>query len=213
MALAGMLLCRFEPVRRRTAALRRLATKDPQPAKATLALVGGHAHRRARGATRATCAHPDRRQSHRRCRHEGHAHGPARDGVVDAGGMTVMPGLIDAHVHMDTIGHTDYRVLHQTYRNRIQDIYAIPSRNMLFSGVITALDLLAESPKTMVAYKKKLERGAETGVRPKSRSASSRTTSDSYIPTWHRGYQTINASTRLSETARAAAKMPHRGWS
>ena len=31
--------------------------------------------------------------------------------VLDAAGMTVMPGLIDVHVHMDTIGHTDYQVL------------------------------------------------------------------------------------------------------
>jgi adenine deaminase len=40
---------------------------------------------------------------------------PAGARVIDAGGMTVMPGLIDAHVHMDIIGHTNYAYWHQTF--------------------------------------------------------------------------------------------------
>ena len=85
--------------------------QDPQPAKATLAIVGGmlidghegppipHAlilidgNRIVAVGTRDTLKVPPGTK------------------VLDAAGMTVMPGLIDVHVHMDTIGHTDYQYL------------------------------------------------------------------------------------------------------
>src|SRR5688572_797060 len=35
--------------------------------------------------------------------------------VIDAAGYTVMPGLIDSHVHIDTLGMADYYRYHQTY--------------------------------------------------------------------------------------------------
>jgi imidazolonepropionase-like amidohydrolase len=33
---------------------------------------------------------------------------PANAVIIDAGGRTVMPGLIDAHMHIDLIGHGSY---------------------------------------------------------------------------------------------------------
>ena len=38
--------------------------------------------------------------------------------IIDTGGRTVMPGLIDAHMHIDLIGHGEY-----------EDYYAFLGRN------------------------------------------------------------------------------------
>ena len=82
---------------------------DPQPAKATLAIVGGML----------IDGHEGKPVPHSIVLIDGNrivAVGttdtlkvPSGTKVIDAGGMTVMPGLIDAHVHMDTVGHTDYQ--------------------------------------------------------------------------------------------------------
>src|SRR5436309_8418941 len=140
--------------------------QDAQPAKATLAIVGGmlidghegppvpHAliliddNRIVAVGTRDTLKVPPGTK------------------VLDAAGMTVMPGLIDVHVHMDTIGHTDYQYWHQTYRSRIQDIYEIAARQLLLYGVTTALDLGGYAPDLRI-FKQKLEGGQVMGPRVK----------------------------------------------
>ena len=87
---------------------------DAQPSKATLAIVGGYLI-------------------------DGHEGPPVRNSVVlvdgakivavgtidslkvppgakviDAAGYTVMPGLIDSHVHIDTLGMADYYAITKT---------------------------------------------------------------------------------------------------
>jgi imidazolonepropionase-like amidohydrolase len=122
--------------------------------------------------------------------------------VLDASGMTVMPGLIDTHVHLDTIGHTDYQYWHRTYRSRIQDIYQVSATGMLQFGVTTALDLGAYA-EDAAAFKKKVDSGQVASPRLKITGGFITNLSDDYIKTWHRGYQTANA--RTAEEARAAA--------
>jgi imidazolonepropionase-like amidohydrolase len=199
--LAGVLLA---PARMTAQQQRRYGggERDPQPAKATLAIVGGmlidgtagipvpHSLILIDGNKIVAVGTKDTLKV------------PPGAKIIDAGGMTVMPGLIDAHVHMDTIGHTDYQYWHQTYRGRIQDIYAISSKHMLFSGVTTALDL-GGKVEDLAAYKKKLQSGAEVGVRLKSSMGFITDLSESYVATWHRGYQTINVHN--PEDARGAA--------
>jgi len=176
--------------------------QDPQPAKATLAIAGGmlidghegppvpHAmilvdgNRIVAVGTRETLKVP------------------AGAKVLDASGMTVMPGLIDAHVHMDTIGHTDYQYWHQTYKSRIQDIYEIAARQLLTYGVTTALDLGGYAPDLGI-LKKKLESGQLVGPRVKFAMGFISNYSDEFVKTWHRGYQSENVHT--VEAARAAA--------
>ena len=84
--------------------------RDAQPAKVTLAIVGGmlidghegppihHAVILIDGNAIVAVGNRDTLKV------------PPGVKILDASGMTVMPGLIDAHVHMDTIGHTDYQV-------------------------------------------------------------------------------------------------------
>jgi imidazolonepropionase-like amidohydrolase len=168
--------------------------RDPQPPRVTLAVVGGML----------IDGHEGRPVAHSVILVDGNrivAVGtadtlkvPPGVKVVDAAGMTVMPGLIDAHVHMDTIGHTDYQYWHQTYRSRIQDIYAISARAMLLYGVTSALDL-GGFAEDIAAFKKKVDAGQVLSPRLKIVGGFITNLSDEYIKGWHRGYQTANART------------------
>ena len=67
---------------------------------------------------------------------------PAGVRVVDADGRTVMPGLIDLHVHFDIIGHGDYDHWFGTYEDRMRsDIIPAAAKIMLHAGVTSVRDL------------------------------------------------------------------------
>ncbi|OFW17701.1 MAG: hypothetical protein A3H97_15845 [Acidobacteria bacterium RIFCSPLOWO2_02_FULL_65_29] len=177
--------------------------RDAQPTKATLAIVGGML----------VDGHENPPVPHSLILVDGNrivAVGtkdtlrvPPGTPVVDADGMTVMPGLIDVHVHLDTIGHTDYQYWHKTYRERMQEIYAISARQMLLYGVTTAVDLVG-MPDDLVAFRKKLERGEVIGPRILASMGWIGNFSEEFLKNWHRGYQTSNA--RTVEEARAFAQ-------
>lgn len=62
--------------------------------------------------------------------------------IVDANGMTVMPGLIDLHVHFDIIGHGDYPHWFSSYEQRMRsDIIPAAARILLHAGVTSVRDL------------------------------------------------------------------------
>lgn len=62
---------------------------------------------------------------------------------IDIGGRTLMPGLIDAHVHVDLIGHGDYDRYYEFLRGteRLHDVMPIAAKQMLRAGVTSAIDL------------------------------------------------------------------------
>lgn len=67
--------------------------------------------------------------------------------VVDADGRTVMPGLLDAHVHLLLIGHGVYSEYFQRYRheqNRMREFMVLSAEQLLDAGVTTARDVGAE---------------------------------------------------------------------
>jgi imidazolonepropionase-like amidohydrolase len=68
---------------------------------------------------------------------------PSNAIVLDAGGKTVMPGLIDAHVHVDLIGHGDYDRYYTFLggTERLPEVMPIAAKQMLRAGVTSALDL------------------------------------------------------------------------
>ena len=176
--------------------------RNPQPPKATLAIVGGML----------IDGHEGPPVHHAVILIDGNAivavgtrdtlKVPPGTKVLDAAGMTVMPGLIDTHVHLDTIGHTDYQYWHRTYRSRIRDIYQVSATGMLQYGVTTALDLGAYADD-VAAFKKKADSGEVASPRIKITGGFITNLSDEYIKGWHRGYQTANATN--AEEARAAA--------
>jgi len=65
---------------------------------------------------------------------------PAGARIVDANGYTVMPGLLDAHVHLDILGHGDYPTWHEMVRGNYAEVMEISARQLLAHGVTTARD-------------------------------------------------------------------------
>ncbi len=85
--------------------------------------------------------------------------------IIDAGGRTVMPGLIDAHMHIDLIGHGSYARLYEFMNGmeRIQEFMTIAAKQMLRAGVTTGLDLGA--PFQAFDFRDKVNRGEVPGPR------------------------------------------------
>jgi len=90
---------------------------------------------------------------------------PANAVIIDAGGRTVMPGLIDAHMHIDLIGHGSYARLYEFMdgMERIQEFMTIAAKQMLRAGVTTGLDLGA--PFQAFDFRDKVNRGEVPGPR------------------------------------------------
>jgi len=67
---------------------------------------------------------------------------PAGAKVIDASGMTVMPGLIDMHVHLYNVGHTDLKYPGVLYRRgRTREVMVSNAKALLLAGVTTARDV------------------------------------------------------------------------
>jgi imidazolonepropionase-like amidohydrolase len=90
---------------------------------------------------------------------------PAGTTVIDTEGMSVLPGLMDMHVHLMILGHADYEHWDKTYISRFRDeIMPIAARQLLMSGVTTVRDLGAPLEDS-IAVKKRIERGEIPGPR------------------------------------------------
>lgn len=90
---------------------------------------------------------------------------PANARVIDTGGQTMLPGLIDAHVHFDLLGHGSYRRWYEflAETDRLRDVLEISSRQMLHAGVTTALDLGA--PLLLLDVRRDIRQGRIPGPR------------------------------------------------
>src|SRR5688572_16085950 len=90
---------------------------------------------------------------------------PSGARVIDANGMTVMPGLIDMHVHLQILGHGDYKRWNELYGSRNADlVMPIAAKQLLSAGVTSARDLGAPLDD-IIAVKKKIERNEIPGPR------------------------------------------------
>ena len=177
--------------------------RDPQPERATLAIVGGlliDAHegpplpggivlvdgdRIVAAGSRDALDVPDGAE------------------VIDATGMTIMPGLIDVHVHLDILGHSDYQHWHGTHRPDYAEMMAVSARQLLMSGVTTAVDL-AGNPDALVATQRRIESGEIPGPRVIASMGWITNWTDEQVQRHHRRTHTFNV--RTVEEARAAAR-------
>ncbi len=124
--------------------------------------------------------------------------------VVDASGMTILPGLIDVHVHLDIIGHADYRHWHETYRSRYPEIMAIAARQLVSNGVTTVADLCGDSD-ALRATIERIESGEIPGPRVRASMGWIMNWPDEELGRHHRRRQLSNV--RTAEEARAAAQL------
>jgi len=85
--------------------------------------------------------------------------------VIDTEGMSVLPGLMDMHVHLMLIGHADYEHWDKTYMPRFRaEIMPIAARQLLMSGVTTARELGAPLDD-ILDVKRRIEKGEIPGPR------------------------------------------------
>ena len=90
---------------------------------------------------------------------------PAGTTVIDTEGMTVLPGLMDMHVHLMLLGHADYEHWDRTYMPRFRsEIMPIAARQLLMSGVTTVRELGAPL-EDVLDVKQRIEKGEIPGPR------------------------------------------------
>lgn len=84
---------------------------------------------------------------------------------IDANGHTVMPGLIDMHVHLHIVGHGDYKRWDELYGTRDATVVMpIAARQLLMAGVTSARDLGARLDD-ILSVKRRIAAGEIPGPR------------------------------------------------
>lgn len=66
---------------------------------------------------------------------------PAGAEVINTEGMTMLPGLVDLHVHLMILGHGEYSEWWPILDKAREEMMAISARQLLMAGVTTAVDL------------------------------------------------------------------------
>ena len=90
---------------------------------------------------------------------------PPNTVTIDIAGKTLLPGLIDAHVHVDLIGHGDYDRYYKFLRGteRLHEVMPIAAKQMLRAGVTSAIDL--GTPLQILEFRERIRRGELPGPR------------------------------------------------
>lgn len=96
---------------------------------------------------------------------EGEVAVPTGVTTIDANGHTVMPGLIDMHVHLHIVGHGDYKRWDELYGTRDATVVMpIAARQLLMAGVTAARDLGARL-EDILSVKRRIAAGEIPGPR------------------------------------------------
>ncbi len=85
--------------------------------------------------------------------------------VIDTSGQTMMPGLMDLHMHLDLIGHGDYDEYYDFIGGmaRLDEVMPIAAKQMMRAGITTAVDL--GSPFQILDTRKRIDSGEIPGPR------------------------------------------------
>ena len=88
---------------------------------------------------------------------------PAGAEVIDTHGMTMLPGLIDLHVHTMFLGHGEYSDWFPFFTPEKEKMMEVAARQLLMAGVTTAVDLGA--PIEITRVRDRIDRGEAPGPR------------------------------------------------
>jgi len=85
--------------------------------------------------------------------------------IVDTRGKTIMPGLIDLHIHLDLNGHGEYSRYYEFLKGleRLPEAMTISARQLLRAGVTSAVDL--GTPFEILDTRARIEAGEIPGPR------------------------------------------------
>ena len=85
--------------------------------------------------------------------------------IIDTRGKTILPGLIDAHIHLDIIGHGLYERYYQflAKQSSYHEVMRIAAKQLLRAGVTGGIDLGA--PFSILDIKKEIDSGKIPGPR------------------------------------------------
>ncbi len=85
--------------------------------------------------------------------------------VINTEGMSVLPGLMDMHVHLMILGHANYEHWDTTYMSRFrEEIMPVAAKQLLMAGVTTVRDLGAPL-EDILEVKRRIEKGVIPGPR------------------------------------------------
>jgi imidazolonepropionase-like amidohydrolase len=84
--------------------------------------------------------------------------------TISSEGMTVMPGLIDMHVHLILVGHNDYGFWFPYARSRSKELMELAAKILLAQGVTTVKDCAGPLPQ-IVNLRDSINRGELPGPR------------------------------------------------
>jgi imidazolonepropionase-like amidohydrolase len=90
---------------------------------------------------------------------------PSGARMIDTRGKTIMPGLIDLHIHLDLIGHGDYERYYRFLRglDRLPEAMPIAAKQMMRAGVTSAVDL--GTPFQILETRRRIDAGEIPGPR------------------------------------------------
>ena len=84
--------------------------------------------------------------------------------VINTAGKTMMPGIVDAHMHIMILGHGDYSEWFPWFEDGHDEIvYETSARQLLAAGVTAGVDLAA--PMSSLAFRDKVNRNETPGPR------------------------------------------------
>ena len=85
--------------------------------------------------------------------------------IIDTRGKTILPGLIDLHIHLDLIGHGEYSRYYEFLGGleRLPEALQISAKQLLRAGVTSAVDL--GTPFQILDARKRIEAGEIPGPR------------------------------------------------
>ncbi|MEM7330389.1 MAG: amidohydrolase family protein [Pseudomonadota bacterium] len=114
---------------------------------------------------------------------------PAGAAEIDASGKTLMPGLVDVHVHFDILGHANYAHWFGEYESRMRsDIMPSAAQAMVRAGVTSVRDLGADVDN-IFWLREEIASGRLPGPRtfiagPFLRKTATSFVSSDYVDTW-----------------------------